>query len=106
MVRLIFICIVVTFMAFPIMAAYTGISAEHDALIANIEPAAGFDPGYVDNGTGLTFEEIYAMVDVYNDDSMAQDDIAFILNDIEPASGDTSEDTFSAGFDTHNHPAL
>jgi len=102
----------VTVLSFGVVPAYMGISSEHDALVANIEPAVGGDLGALENGTALSFEEIYALTDVYSDTSMAQDDIAFILNNIEPTAGGdleemiVSEDVFSTDFKAHSHPAL
>lgn len=115
MVRFIFLCMAVTVLSFGIVPVYMGIADERGALVANIEPSVGDATGTLDTlekGTSLTFEEIYALTDVYSDDAMAQDDIAFILNDIEPAAEDAgaetviAEDSFSTGFDKQGHPAL
>ena len=108
MVRFIFLCVAVTILSFGIVPAYVGISSEHADLVANIEPAVGVDPGELENGTSLTFEEIYALSDLYNAGSLAQDDMASILNNIEPSAEEisVSQDNFSAGFDIEGHPAL
>ncbi len=81
MVKFILVCAFMIVGSFTVIPAFKGITGEHGVMMASIEPAIGVEEP-IDNGTGLSFEEIYALVDVYE-----QDDIASILNDLEPAAG-------------------
>ena len=113
MVRFIFTCMVFMIVSFVAVPVFTGISGERAGRVE----ASAVAPAIKDEtGAGLTFEEIYALVDAYE-----QDDIASILNDIEP-TGDNSqivdlivaaeeeglipEGRFTHGFSGKLHPAL
>lgn len=91
-VRCIFGC--ATFLALSILVVpvYYGVSEQKEMMTVAAQAPQ--------NDDSLSFEEIYEIA------SEGQKEDAISLNDITPAAGDQTEDSFSSGFQNQENPAL
>lgn len=97
MTRFIFFCMAFVALSFAVVPVFTGISKEHDTILAAAVPSAAED-------SPLSFEKIYEIAGAT--DATAEFDPS-ALNDITPAAGGDFVDAgFSSGFSGREDTAL
>lgn len=93
MTRFIFFCMAIVALSFVAVPVFTGISKEHNALLASTD-------SIIPSNDTLSFEDIYEIAG----SNEALDPAS--LNNIAPAAGESNNDAFSNGFGGTEDSAL
>ncbi len=94
MVRFIMLCMAVVVLSFAFAPVFSGISKEHQNLMAAAEAPQQQPQG------DISFEEIYRLAENAIESNPA------LLNNIMPAAGEAHNDQFSMGFSNREDSAL